>query len=260
MKIKSSGTNVFCGNSEIYDCDEKASSYTKSDIKLFKIELSKYYEIVDYLIRFLTPIEIEHADRYRHINDRKRFIICRSLLKYLLAEKTKLDISKIRFEKTGNHKPYFPDDTSLHFNLSHAGNYAIIAIGNCELGVDIEFIDNSFDFTEILFGVFSEVDIDLIRNSNNMRYSFYKFWTRKEAMVKALGKGIDDNFGQIPASDGLHRVESELLGNIPNLLVLSFKVDEQHIGSIAFEGNNKDVKKLHFYPVPPIKGVFYDSP
>ena len=250
MGIKNSESDVFCGTSKIAYYDEEASNDTNSGIKLFKIKLSKYYDIVDILLKTLTPIEAKRAARYRHINDRNRFVICRSLLKYLLAKETNLDILKIELEKYDNHKPYFPNNPLVHFNLSHAGNYAIIAIGNCELGVDIEFIDPSFDFTEILSNVFSETEIKLINSSNNKRYSFYQLWTRKEAIVKAIGKGIDDDIFKIPVTDGSHSISSTVIDGFKKINVFSFNLNDDYVGSLALTEDINNFNKIIFSPIP----------
>lgn len=250
MKIKNSESLVFCETYEVIDSKKIPIRDIHSDIKLFKIELSKYFNIVDYLINFLTSNEIDRAQRYRHTKDRNRFIICRSLLKYLLAKETNLEISKIQFKKTENKKPYFPLDTSLFFNISHAGNYAIIAIGPCELGVDIEFVDKDFNFHEILGSVYNESEINIINNFDNKRYSFYKFWTRKEAIVKAIGKGIDDDLKNIPVTDGFHSVPSTLIYGFKKINVFSFNINNDYVGALALTEDATNFDKIVFQPLP----------
>ncbi len=43
-----------------------------------------------------------------------------------------------RIVKTALGKPYWPDEPSYHFSLSHADGYAVCAIGDAPCGVDIE--------------------------------------------------------------------------------------------------------------------------
>lgn len=249
MKIMKSESNVFCGTSEITYCDEEVSQLSHSDIKLFKIELSKYYAIVDNLLKILSPIEVQRAERYLQLKDRNRFIISRSLLKYVLAKETGLDISKIQFEKSSSHKPYLPSDLLVFFNVSHTGNYAVIAVGDCEMGVDLEFIDNQFDFTEIIPNVFNDSEIHLIRTSKDPIISFYKLWTRKEAIVKSIGKGIDDDFIIIPATDGLHKVSSLLMNGYSSINVFSFNLNADYVGALALT-ENMILKNIICYPLP----------
>ena len=252
MEINNSRSVVFCNSSEIVYNNQQISKNIHPEIKLFKIELSKYYNIVDILIKNLTPTEVKRAERYRHIKDKNRFIICRGILKYLLAKERHSDISEIQFENNINHKPYLSIDKSLFFNVSHAGNYALIAIGHYELGVDVEFIDTNFHYNEILSNVFNEEEIDQINTAENSRYQFYKFWTRKESIVKAIGKGIDDDITKIPATDGTHALPSSLVCDFKKLSVFSFNLNDDYIGALAIAEDFKEVERLNFYPSPTV--------
>ena len=95
--------------------------------------------------------------------------------------------------------------------------------------------------------MFSAEEINFIHNSEFQRHTFYKFWTRKEAIVKATGKGIDDEFLKIPVRDGSHLVSSSLVQDFKNVNVYSFDLNASYIGSIAC---TEQYKILHFYPPP----------
>ena len=247
MKLKDSESIVFCEASEVLDSNNEVLKDVYSDIKLFKIELSQYYNSTEILLKALTLEEVKRAQRYHQLKDSNRFIICRALLKYLIAEEKGLDISQIHFEKQANHKPYFSSDRSLFFNVSHAGDFAVIAIGNCELGIDVEQIDTNFKYADILSSVFSVEEINFINHSQYIRHTFYKFWTRKEAIVKATGKGIDEEFVNIPVSDGSHFVSSSLVEGFKNIDVYSFNLNEDHTGALAYTNKNKII---NFYKIP----------
>ncbi|MGJ8550148.1 4'-phosphopantetheinyl transferase family protein [Winogradskyella wichelsiae] len=232
---------VFCDALEVLDSNQEVLKDVCSDIKLFKIELSQYYQLTDILLKALTSEEVKRAQRYHQLKDSNRFIICRALLKYVIAEEKGLDISQIHFEKKANHKPYFPLDRSLFFNVSHAGDFAVIALGNCELGIDVEQIDSNFKYSDILSSVFSVEEINFISHSEFERRTFYKFWTRKEAIVKATGKGIDEEFINIPVLDGAHFVSSSLVDGFKNIEVHSFNLNADHTAAIAYTDKNKGI-------------------
>ncbi|EPR74093.1 4'-phosphopantetheinyl transferase [Winogradskyella psychrotolerans RS-3] len=225
------------------------------EIKLFKIELSQYSNIIDVLLKYLSPQEVLRAKRYHQLRDSNRFIICRSFLKILIAQQNKIDVSQVYFEKGDNHKPYFPLDKTLFFNVSHAGDFAIIAIGNCELGIDIEKVDDHFNYSEIIPVVFSAIEIEAIHSSEQSRPMFYKFWTRKEAIVKAIGTGIDEGLIRLPVTDGFHNISSFLVCNFKNVRVTSFELNENHIGSLAITTNDINNDSIAFYPNPTIEEI-----
>ncbi len=78
---------------------------------------------------------------------------------------------------------------SLDFNISHSGDYIICGIGNkIRLGVDIEEI-KQVDFSDFE-NVMTEKEWKLIKNANNPLKTFFKYWTIKESIIKADGRGL----------------------------------------------------------------------
>ncbi|WP_179335207.1 4'-phosphopantetheinyl transferase family protein [Winogradskyella costae] len=255
MRIKNSESTLFCGSSEVSDKSGVFLNNADPNIKLFKIELPQYYDLVDVLLKILTPDEVQRAHRYHHLKDSNRFIICRSFLKIIIAQQKDLEISQVYFEKSDNHKPYFPLDKGLFFNVSHAGNFAIIAIGDCELGVDVEYINPQFEYKDILPTVFNTEELNFIRDSEVNRHAFYKLWTRKEAIVKATGKGIDEDLIKIPVTNGFHNISSSLVCDFENLRVISFKLNANHLGAIAITRDDVEIDKISFQTNPTLNEI-----
>lgn len=111
--------------------------------------------------------------------------------KLLLIEGLKLyDIDlkcldELKYNKYG--KPYLGLD--LDFNISHSGEYAICALAKgLRLGVDIEKIEK-FDLNSIT-EVFTKNELFHINCSEKKEKTFYDYWTIKESVVKATGKGL----------------------------------------------------------------------
>lgn len=238
-------SHLFCGTLEVQDAD--LIKEDNQGIKLYKIELLEYQELVSDLISMLSSSERDRANRYHFTKDKHRFVICRALLKFILAEHMDLEIDKIIIDIDANKKPYLAAYPSVFFNISHAGDYALIAIAKSPVGVDIEYMNKSFDYEEILPHVFSKTEID---KTNNRHFTFYKFWTRKEAIVKAIGKGINDDLPKIPVTDGFHSVPLSLVGDFKKITVLSFNLDDNYIGALAFLEDIPTIEDIGFYPVP----------
>ena len=85
-----------------------------------------------------------------------------------------------------NGKPFLPDYPGFHFSLSHAGSWAVCAVSEYPLGVDLE------QLRELRRGVaerwFSASESALLRQMPPE--AFFEFWTLKEAAVKATGEGL----------------------------------------------------------------------
>ena len=125
----------------------------------------------------LTAEERERAARFRFDVDRRRWIAARVALRRVLARYT----DDLNFVAGEHGKPYLANG-AVHFNLSHSGALAVIAVAASEVGVDVEQIRESFDFQEL----------DAAARS---RAEFFRGWTRKEAMLKARGVGLGGRTG-----------------------------------------------------------------
>ena len=248
--IQEAMSEICCRTVEVLDGNVTTLSRNTSDIRLFKIKLSTYHYLVPSLLEYLNVAELQRSQKYHFEKDSNRFVICRVLLKFILARHTGLDISKIFIEKDENKKPYLSLNRSCHFNVSHAEDFGIIAVSNNAVGVDVEYLNKNFDYSEILSRVFSSQEIETILNADNKDYAFYKLWTRKEAIVKATGIGMDDHISEIISLDGYHNIRPELLGNLKSLKVFSFELDESYIGAVAISDVSEHMDKLSFYPIP----------
>lgn len=125
------------------------------------------------------------ALRYRSDSSRYNYILGRLLLKrgldfYGLDN----DLEKIEFQKNG--KPALP---GIHFNISHSDHQIICGFSKeGPIGVDLEKI-NPIDFDDFV-SMFSAQEWTAIRGADDPIRTFYWFWTRKESIIKALGRTL----------------------------------------------------------------------
>ena len=95
------------------------------------------------------------------------------------------DLSALQLD--AYQRPFFNDD--VDFNISHSGNMAICcATLNGKIGVDIEQVQ-PIDFDDYK-DYFNPNEWDEILNAGDKTEAFFKFWTRKEAVLKAAGTGF----------------------------------------------------------------------
>jgi 4'-phosphopantetheinyl transferase len=211
-------------------------SLNPNDVIIYSIYLPDFIEFKSDLAEFLDLKELNRAERFYKKTDRNRFIIYRSILKLVLAAYTKLDVKNINLDYHFNKKPYLASHPWLHFNISHSEEYAIIAISRKKIGIDVEYIPEEFNLNDLLPEIFGENEILMIQNAANKKHAFYTSWTRKEAFVKALGKGIDEDFKYIPCLDGQHDIDSALLKNTENWQIYSFDIANQYLAAVAIAG------------------------
>lgn len=228
----------------------KGYSLSTDDVLIYTLHLPEYSEVAKDLSRFLNPEERNRSERYYKEKDRNQFIICRAILKIVLAAHTKSDLNTIHLDYQFNKKPFLASHPELHFNISHSEDFAAIAISQSKVGIDIEYMSKNFDFIPILPDVFTDIEIKDIENATNKEYTFYSYWTRKEAFAKGLGTGIDEDFKKIPCQNGQHKVDSSLLQINENWQLYSFDLAENYIGTVAFEDSSLTSKNIAIRRLP----------
>lgn len=111
-----------------------------------------------------------------------KMLLIEGLKKYGLGEGALKDIQYTQY-----NRPYLNE--AIDFNISHSGNGVVCAIGrDCRVGIDIEEVKpiDIQDFKK----QFTEQELSLMYNSEDTYQEFYKWWTKKEAIIKADGQGL----------------------------------------------------------------------
>lgn len=147
------------------------------------------------LVATLTGEERSRCARLRFERDRRRFVIAHGALRDLLGRYLGTRPGLVRFEYNAFGKPELCPEFGrrLRFNLSHSANLALIAIAaDAEVGVDVEHIRPSPEYADIARRFFSPAEVDRLNRVPGHLHAeaFLACWTRKEAYVKARGKGL----------------------------------------------------------------------
>jgi 4'-phosphopantetheinyl transferase len=139
----------------------------------------------------LSADERRRGASFVFAEDRRRYIVGRARLRQVLARYVGLAPEALRFCYGVHGKPALtPTRSAPCFNLSHSGGLAALAIAGCEVGVDIEEVRPVDDaVAERFFSAGENAALRGLRGAD-WRDAFYRCWTRKEAVVKALGKGL----------------------------------------------------------------------
>ncbi len=143
--------------------------------------------------RILDEDEQMQAQKFKNPMLHKRYVEIHGRLRNILAQVLNHPPEKIRIKKAVHGKPYLVDYPELAFNLTHSADKAMIAVGwQCQLGVDIEICKQRVNFSGLVNKCFAEEEIVYGTELPEIRKNieFYRFWTRKEALVKATGHGI----------------------------------------------------------------------
>lgn len=135
-------------------------------------------------------------------------MLCRAALRSLLCTHLGCDNELLSFGAAEGGKPFALVDgraVDVGFNVSHSGRHGLIALApSGRVGVDVEECVPRRDFdrlSEAVFGPRERADLAAVAGGERIRL-FFRLWTLKEAVAKALGTGLsfDVSRFEIPAA------------------------------------------------------------
>ncbi len=141
---------------------------------------------------------------------RRRFALCRAALRSLLCDRLGCRNDELSFGALQHGKPYAivrgTTTDAVSFNLSHSGEHGLIALARAgRLGVDIEEFApqrNLHLINDAVMGPDELEELAALNGSRKLRH-FYRLWTFKEALTKAIGTGLATDFSQFQVPTGL---------------------------------------------------------
>ena len=152
-------------------------------VELFAADINQIAPRAHHLIGLLDE---ERQARVRAFGD------SRSALRTLAAGLLLYDIFGERartahFERGKRGKPHLADNSP--FNISHAGDFAVLALSRQTVGVDLEHI-RPLDWQRIALRFFHPEERAYLAQSTEPERDFFRIWTLKESYLKALGHGF----------------------------------------------------------------------
>jgi 4'-phosphopantetheinyl transferase len=112
--------------------------------------------------------------------------VCGNLLILALIKHFEVDLTLAEIVYNDYQRPYFND--GFDFNISHSGNRVVgCATLNGKVGIDIELMKPiNLNYNDY----FTPTEQQNIRTAKNPDTEFFNYWTRKEALLKAVGTGV----------------------------------------------------------------------
>jgi 4'-phosphopantetheinyl transferase len=128
--------------------------------------------------------------------DRALFLVSHALTRIVAAHHIAIAPRAVRYVPTvTNHeKPRFAGTASeLQFSLSHSGARTVVAISRAvTLGVDVERVGTASPDGSLVASVLSATERQALMATQPPArpWAFCRYWTRKEAVLKATGDGL----------------------------------------------------------------------
>ncbi len=138
-------------------------------------------------------------------------------------------------------KPLLVDHPSLHFNISHAGEWVVCVVGSWPVGIDIEkTVPRDPAVVAIFYSDEERMELDGLRNNDEQLTRFYDMWTCKESFCKARGDGLHLFPGSFTVSkrDGGMRFVTSLPPNESRPLFRQYPIDPAYVLSACSLGGS----------------------
>ena len=136
----------------------------------------------------------EQALRFRYELGQRLCVLAYQLLKKGLRETYGITENPI-FEYNEHGKPSIVGHPDIFFNLSHCKEAAVCVISDHPVGIDVESIR---EYKESLVRyTMNDAEIREIESAENPASAFIRFWTMKEATMKLVGTGINNDMKNV---------------------------------------------------------------
>lgn len=169
--------------------EDGAPALDKGDIHCWMIPLDQ----VAGAAALLDDHEQDRARRFRFDRDRRRFVAGHTAIRRLLGGYLDLAPERIMFDIDADGRPALAHETEVNFSYSRSGSWGFLAVARAQwLGADLEKIAAEDDLTGVAADNFSPAERRALAGLAPGQWldGFYACWTRKEAVVKAAGRGL----------------------------------------------------------------------
>jgi len=157
--------------------------------------ISQYYSI-------LSASEKEQQQHFYFHKHRHQYLVTRALIRTLLSLYDDIPPERWEFSKNQYGKPEIAGGISslpIRFNLSHTDGLILCGIIlNRDIGVDAENLERNKDGLSIAERYLSRREVQELHQQPEtfQKQRFFKYWTLKEAYIKARGMGLSLPLGK----------------------------------------------------------------
>jgi 4'-phosphopantetheinyl transferase len=166
--------------------------FTRPRADIWIIDSGRFADSAETLRGIITPDELTRYERFACRQTALTWLTARAGLRFLLGRYLDLPARDLVIHTSENGKPFVENMYDLYFNVSHSANIVVIAMTGWAVGIDVENLNRRVDSAAVLRRFFSPTE--QANCAENMLLdapkTFFRGWTRKEAVLKATGEGI----------------------------------------------------------------------
>lgn len=180
---------------EMPKANAQAFTLRRDEVHIWPCGIAGHHHRLPEFEASLSHDERARAAKFRFQESRDAFVVSRGLLRSLLGRYLDEDPGLIRFGYNPCGKPFLAGShrpADIHFNLahSHGATVFVFALGR-QLGVDVEFVRADLVIEDAR--LFAPAELQPLRSlsGDERARCFFRLWTRKEALLKAMGTGFN---------------------------------------------------------------------
>ena len=223
---------------------------TENTVDVWRLPLLPDSENLRDCYTWLSPDEKVRSGRFIREIHSQRFILGRGGLRKILSRYEQTHPSRIKFHYNPQGKPELACNESLRFNLSHSKDLALAAVtANKLVGIDVEYMRGNVDYLGLSDRFFAQNEAEALKKmpASLQKESFFRIWTRKEAYIKAHGKGLSlplDQFEVSTAKDDPPRLLSTRHDPKDKDRWSFFEIEtwENYTGTLVWESPGGDIR------------------
>lgn len=187
----------------------------------------------------LTDAELARAREMSAPIAAASFAASQIAVRHVLAAHMHVPARSIEIVRGAHGKPMLAEGAGeLQFNVSHSGDWGLLAVAHMDVGVDVEQVRPRRVHPRFEHRFLTPAERELLRarRGTDGDSAFFVVWSRKEAYLKATGFGLAAPFSKLnSAGDTLPDLDAhgnQLAGNNP-WSIMDFFVDERHVGAVV---------------------------
>lgn len=169
---------------------------SKEEVHVWRAALDLPSRRVEEFKGSLSIDERMRVERFRFERDKSRFIAAHGILRLILSSYLNVEPHEIQFCDKKDGKPRLQNGfgkTDIQFNLSHSEGLALYGFTRGhKVGIDVEYLREIPEMEQIVerfFSIRERAFFDRLHESEKQE-TFFNWWTRKEAIIKAIGNGL----------------------------------------------------------------------
>lgn len=207
-------------------------------------------------VQSVVPLDEMEKLKSKSVMSQLTHAVLRDILCRYMAKRDGTDLI---IQRGVHGKPYITSGPFLKFNVAHTDNVAVVAIADCEVGVDIERADRQVTNVQRLLRRLTPEEAQQVESAACPREALIKVWTRKEALLKCLGTGIKRGLSSFEVSiepdsqwlvhiDGKTGAASEFSTLQHQVLLDDNDQGRSYLIACAYSGHCKNIENLLWRP------------